>query len=312
MNWIEVDDFDARTGWASAAPDDVCARHYCRELESGRVLFFQSPPFDLPDDDQHFLVVQDQADSRLHKNISYRPANGELRGFASATETHARQMHSIMRRYSQAVTNFLSRFLLPYAAHWSLDYASFRPFEEDGRDLPLHKRNDLLHVDAFPSRPVGGNRILRVFTNVNPTHARVWLTTNNFADLAARFAARAGLTTIAGRAASPAYIARRKLVRGLRRAGLPLADRSPYDDFMLRFHDFLKESSDFQEHTPKIRMDFPPLSTWMVFTDAVPHAVLSGRAALEQTFIVPFEAMLDPKQAPISVLENLCGHRLSN
>jgi hypothetical protein len=23
--------------------------------------------------------------------------------------------------------------------------------EEEGRDLPLHKRNDLLHVDAFPS-----------------------------------------------------------------------------------------------------------------------------------------------------------------
>jgi len=55
-----------------------------------------------------------------------------------------------------------------------LDFASFRPLEEQGRDLSLHKRNDLLHVDAFPSRPTHGGRILRVFANINPSVGRVW------------------------------------------------------------------------------------------------------------------------------------------
>ncbi len=79
---------------------------------------------------------------------------------------------------------FLSSFLAPYAGKWILDFASFRPFEEDGRDLPLHKRNDLLHVDAFPSRPTRGGRILRVFTNLNLSKPRVWQTTGPFESFA--------------------------------------------------------------------------------------------------------------------------------
>ena len=72
--------------------------------------------------------------------------------------------------------------------HWSLDYASYRPEEEQSRDLSLHKRNDLLHVDAFPSRPTRGGRILRCFTNINPTRTRNWLTTDRFPALAEKFA----------------------------------------------------------------------------------------------------------------------------
>ena len=63
---------------------------------------------------------------------------------------------SHVRNYSQSVTAFLTGFLSPYNGQWQLDYASFRPQEEEGRDLPTKKRNDLLHVDAFPTRPTGG------------------------------------------------------------------------------------------------------------------------------------------------------------
>src|SRR5205823_5023517 len=168
------------------------------------------------------------------------------RGAAPDPPEDAAQLHRIMRGYSQQVTGTLSRFLAPYAAHWTLDYASFRPLEEQGRDLSLHQRNDLLHVDAFPSRPTHGGRILRVFTNLNPNRARVWLTTDRFDALAPRLAEEAGLVRLAAGAASP----RRALSRGVtalrRAAGLGGVDRSAYDQCMLRFHDFLKENTRFQ------------------------------------------------------------------
>jgi hypothetical protein len=41
----------------------------------------------------------------------------------------------------------------------------------------------------------------------------------------------------------------------------------------------------------------------MVYTDMVPHAVLSGQYALEQTFLVEHSALVTPESSPLSVLE---------
>src|SRR5258708_37836227 len=97
-----------------------------------------------------------------------------------------------MKSYSQNATRLLSVLLAPYREDWKLDYASYRPLEEENRDLSLHKRNDLLHTDAFPSRPTNGDRILRFFTNINPSQPRKWMTTTPFDALAAQFAGKSG------------------------------------------------------------------------------------------------------------------------
>jgi 3-deoxy-D-manno-oct-2-ulosonic acid (Kdo) hydroxylase len=289
------------------------ARAHCEQLESGKVLNFASSPVELSHDDRQFLLRQRQDGSRLHKNISYRPKTDALRGFAADNDEDAARLHAILRDYSQRVIRFLAGFLQPYADKWSLDFASFRPLEEQGRDLPLHKRNDLLHVDAFPTRPTHGGRILRYFTNVNPSRPRVWNSTSEpFAALAQRFAAEAGLKRFAARGRSRSRGVLRR-IRGLKRAvGLPAPDHSPYDEFMLRFHDFLKENDDLQTRWPKVRIEFPPSSSWIVFTDGVPHAVLSGQYALEQTLIIPAAALLAPRHSPIRILEGLCGQSLLN
>jgi len=86
--------------------------------------------------------------------------------------------------------------------------------------------------------------------------------------------------------------------------GLPVPDRSPYDEFMLYLHDWLKENNDFQTRSPKQELVFPPGSGWMVYTDGVPHAAMSGQYALEQTFIIPREALVTPQVAPCCVLED--------
>lgn len=90
-------------------------------------------------------------------------------------------------------------------------------------------------------------------------------------------------------------------------AAAPALKRSPYDDFMMRFHNFLKENRDFQSSCAKYDYQFPPGSSWMVYTDMVPHAVLSGQYALEQTYLVAAEAMVAPEHAPLTVLQELTG-----
>lgn len=308
MPWIEVNDYTGQSGWTPGTDRNSQSRWYCQQLEQGKILFFPQPPFRIPAEDREFLIGQKQTGSRLHKNISYRPGQDVLRGF-SDDEANRDRVQGIMRQYSADVTQFVSQFLAPYANNLIMDFASFRPLEEEGRDLPLHKRNDLLHVDSFPSRPTRGGRILRVFTNVNPNKNRVWLTGEDFSVLARQHAKDAGLENYC---ASGGSGLRRGLVRLLGQAGLPVVDRPPYDRFMLHFHDYLKENEAYQKQSAKERVEFPPMSTWLVFTDGVPHAALSGQFAMEQTYMIPLHALVSPDAAPVRVLEKMCGKSLSN
>ncbi len=305
---MRVEDYTFPSGWSRAAEAAGRARQCCELLEDGRILCFDRLPFLLLQDDREFFLSQRQSGSRLHKNVSYRPAEDVLRGAAGDAQDTAR-LHEIMRKYSQEVTGFVKMLLTPYAGGMKLDYASFRPEAEEGRNLPVHKRNDLLHFDSFPTRPMNGRRILRCFTNINPSVARIWNTTEGFEALAAKFAGEAGLAGFAAKGSSRSH----PWVRSFKKAlGLKAVDHSAYDRFMLRFHDYLKENSDFQRDCPKVRLEFQPGWTWMCFTDSVPHSVLSGQYALEQTFIVPLTSMVTPDKAPIRVLEKMVGKALAN
>src|ERR1700729_2518075 len=168
------------------------ARAWCEQLEAGEILFFPQSPIPFSPEDLSFLLGQQQTGSTLHKNIAYKPNLDSVSGLDAGTTRAADLAHlqAIMRQYSRDVTRFLTRFLSPYQGRWRLDYASFRPQEEEGRDLPLRRRNDLLHTDAFPTRPTRGARILRFFNNIHPTRTRDWITTDTFGELAPRFAPR--------------------------------------------------------------------------------------------------------------------------
>jgi hypothetical protein len=302
--WIQVDNYQMPAGWSQLAEGDAQARRYCQALERGEVLYFPQPPFNFPAADREFLLAQQWAELRMHKNVSYRPSDDTLRG-VSSDSTSAPRIHGVLKNYSTEVIAFLAKFLAPYAGKWIIDFASFRPLEEDGRTLPLHKRNDLLHVDAFPSRPTRGGRILRVFTNLNLSKPRVWQVTGPFEVLAKQYARDAGLGPIANVSLFSRTVQNMGGKLGVRGMG-----RTPYDVFMLRFHDYLKENSRFQETSTKTRLEFPPMSTWMVYTDGVAHAVMSGQYAMEQTFLIPADALVSPEQAPYRILENIAGKSL--
>src|SRR5438445_6590845 len=170
-----------------------------------------------------------------------------MRGFSGdhGTLTH---LHHIVRNYSAHVVEFLRDFLRPYAGKWKLDFASFRPLEEQGRDLSLHKRNDLLHVDAFRLRPTRGGRILRVFTNLHATKPRVWYAIGDFGWMAEKYASDAGLRRFAAKNGA----LRRSVSRWAATVGLKRLSRTPYGRFMVPCEYYLTENDQCQPTRPHV------------------------------------------------------------
>ena len=121
MPWIEVEDYKMPGGWVRPEQREARSRTWCELLERGQILFFKEPPFELPREDRNFLVAQEWAELRLHKNVSYRPDEDILRGVGGDAATVER-VHSILRNYSANVIDFLGKFLAPYAGKWTLDF----------------------------------------------------------------------------------------------------------------------------------------------------------------------------------------------
>jgi hypothetical protein len=288
--------------------DPTYSRELCERLESGDVLRLANTPFQPSPDDAALLRSQKQTGKSFHKNIAYKPNRDRTTGLDGADSAVAERMNAILGAYSRGALQHLARLLRDYAGKWQVDYASFRPVEEEGRDLPLRHRNDLMHLDAFPTRPTNGGRILRMFTNLNPDRPRVWATSDSFEEIAGRYAGPAGLR----RAGGSLFSAQAVFGRAARLIGLRVPDRSPYDTFMLGFHHYLKGNEEFQKTGRSHTIDFLPGESWIAFTDQVAHAVLSGQYALEQTCIVPYEAMVLPDRSPVAVLERLAGRPLRN
>jgi len=259
-------------------------------LEEGNILSFHPAPWYVPPEDQAFLLGVAQTSRSFHKNIAYRPGSDKATGFDKKSVSDPERLRSVLRNFSRAVTAFLRSLLPRYMEGCRIDYASFRAFEEEGRKLSFKKRNDLLHIDAFPTRPTGGDLILRTFVNINANRPRVWLTSDPFGPLAREYAVRAGWP---------------RMARWGRLARL-FTRRTAYDRFMLHFHDYLKRNREYQRTCPKYRWEFPPGTAWIAFTDIVPHAVVSGQYALEQTVIVSRRNLLSPACAPAEILKSLC------
>jgi 3-deoxy-D-manno-oct-2-ulosonic acid (Kdo) hydroxylase len=272
-------------------------------LERGEVLFYPVSPFPIPDTGERTFLAQQQLAGKVHKNISFDPLTGKMNGFLRQSDDNTQRLHKVLSSFSNSVTQWLSEQFPSYARHWELDRVSYRPLEEATRNLRLRARNDLLHVDAFPTRPTNGWRILRVFVNVNLTEPRVWVTSDPFGRLLERYGKEAGLPT-RGFTMSKAIQMLRDVPQLFRPGRRP---RSEYDAFMLRFHHFLKANEQFQEHCVKRVWSFPASSVWLAMTDTASHAVLRGRFALEHSFFISPGSLALPEESPPALLARACG-----
>jgi len=265
-------------------------------LESGRVIFLPKLAFVLEPDEMPFLTSA--AADRTRKNISFDPATGRCGGTAR-TGPDAAGLATMLQRYAHLSTRLMENLFPPYAPFLEPARTSFRPVEVEQRPQSVRHDDRRLHVDAFPTRPMRGRRILRVFSNVAPDGAvRRWLVGEPFAAFAEKFLPRV-------RPAVPGSDWVRE------RLGLTKGRRSAYDRIMLGLHDAAKRDERYQAEAPRTALAFPANSTWIVYTDQVLHAALAGRFAFEQTFHLPIEAMARPERSPIRVLERLTGQALA-
>jgi hypothetical protein len=261
----------------------------CENLESGRVLYFPRLAFTLSESE--ITLFDKQWDTRS-KNISYEPGLRKLKGVEASAEEKA-VLAGLTQRFADTSQQMLHQMLPGYRAALSRARTSFRPVEIAGRASSYRKDDTRLHVDAFPSRPTGGSRILRIFSNVNPWGvARAWRLGEPF-DNYARYL----LPRIPRPAPGSAVL--------LDLLGITKGRRTLYDHYMLQLHDCGKDDLDYQQQSPQMAFDFPAGSTWVVFTDQVLHAAHGGQYLLEQTFHLPVTVQAHPERSPLRVLEAL-------
>ncbi|MDE2120224.1 MAG: Kdo hydroxylase family protein [Betaproteobacteria bacterium] len=274
--------------------DEGPSRHLEHLVEAGGVLHFPQMPFVLQPGEQAFLDPR-WSDGRS-KNISLRGA-GSLRG-AQGSADELRALGAMIERFATQAEQLVDRLFPQYRGKLRPGNASLRPFEVATRSSSWRKDDTRLHVDAFPSNPMRGVRLLRVFTNVHPgQRPRQWRVGEPFEDFARRFAPRLH-RPLPGSA---------RLLRLLR---VTKALRTPYDDVMLQLHDLAKADLDYQRQAPQAAVDFAPGSTWVVFSDQVLHAVMGGQHMMEQTFYLHPDDQLVPGTAPLRVLERVLGRDL--
>ena len=255
-------------------------------LERGRIVHFPQCPLALPEpEDQEFLRGGLSPYLR-RKNVSYYPGADRLTGL-KAPRSVIDRAGRILSAHSARVRDFLHRGMPELTRAWTPGTSSFRPLEERGRGLSAHASNELIHVDAGAYGATHGDRILRFFVNLNPSAERVWISKGGFEELLRRHGEEAG---VCRGGLTPGLLERAwsGLLQVTGRA-FPMArviDTSPYDRRMRRFHNWMKDTPAFQQ-PPHHRFSFAPFSAWMVLTDGVSHACVSGQHALADTFLIP-------------------------
>lgn len=274
---------DWNTPFCAATQEDAT-----QALEQGDVIFLPDLTFSLHDAELPLLSPAHVHPKR--KNISFNPITHQLGGTTS-TGAMKDQLAQLLLRYSEVSSRLVTQLFPDYKTCLKLGRTSFRPVEIANRAASPKKDDTRLHVDAFPSTPLRDRRILRVFTNINPhQQPRVWHLGEAFCTVAARFLAEI-----------PAPKPWHHWL--LHRLKITKERRTAYDHYMLQIHDRMKLNQDYQKKVAKTRLELPAQSTWIVYTDVVSHAALSGQHVLEQTFYLPFQAMANENHAPQRILE---------
>jgi hypothetical protein len=280
-------------GWAEPLSPEALAAA-APALEAGDVIVLPELRFEVEPLESLLFTPSILGSS---KNASYDPLSGRLGG-TRATGRDAETLRAFIRRFSESTASLVGRLFPAYRDRIARGRASFRPAEIAGRQTTWRKDDTRLHVDSFPATPSGGRRILRVFSNVNPEgRPRAWRLGDDFETVARRFAPQL-------RVPLPGVGHLLALVR------ITKTPRTAYDALMLQLHDCMKADEEFQKASPQSRVDLPAGSTWLAFTDQVSHAASSGQYQLEQTFLLPVDAMGEPERSPLRVLERVTQRRL--
>ena len=280
------------------------ARHELSDhLERGRVLIFNTPPVELPGEDDIRFLRDRTPEFHTRKNISYYPQADQLRGIKAPREIRNRT-RDILRDYQDRIEDSLKQLIPSLAEGWTSATSSLRVFQEKDRDIPMRSRSDRLHLDAGTYGAARGDLILRFLTNLD-TEDRIWKCKGTAPDLIETFGEAAGLEH--GDLLHDSFMNRvgSGLIRGVSSVA-PIArtlEVSAYDLAMRRMHNYMKESDEFHSDPEgMVEIRFKPRSCWLVFADMAGHSCKSGRFAMINTFMVPRHNFRHPEFSPWEVL----------
>lgn len=276
--------------WNAAVPNEA----WIAALEAGKVLYFPRLGFDILPEERPLLSPA--VLSPKVRNISL-DAQGRLKG-VQGDEARQQAVAAMVGRFRAQAQQLIHGLLPHYTPALRLAPTSYRPAQVETRVQSWRADDRRLHVDAFPSRPNYGERILRVFTNANPEGApRVWRVGEPFEAVARRFLPRA----------KPYSRLQARLLRALR---VTKSLRSEYDHLMLQLHDGMKADLDYQKNSDQQTVPFPAGSVWVCFSDQTSHAVMAGQYMLEQTLHLPAARQYNPESSPLAILSRLTGRQL--
>lgn len=268
-------------------------------IERGGVVACPSLAFALSNEERTLFDASLADDKR--KSIYIRPGRDGITG-TTATGATRDVVATMIERYAAASHALIDGLFPDYHARIHATGTSFRPRAigdvSSGKALSWRKDDTRLHVDAFPSNPTRGDRILRVFCNVHPTTMpRGWRVGESFAAMAKRFLPRTRSLRPGG-----AWL--------MHKLHITKQPRSAYDHLMLQLHDLAKGDLQYQRTCPQTAIDFMPGTTWICFSDQVMHAAMSGQYLFEQTYRLPLSRIADVDASPLRTLERLTGRAL--
>ena len=286
----------ALAGWRDATPDAALQS----VIERGGVVVCPSLPFAVTADERALFDASLADDQR--KSVYLRPGRDDLTG-TTREGADRRTLRAMIERYAEASHALVDGLFPGYRAVSHATGTSFRPRAigdvGSGKALSWRKDDTRLHVDAFPSNPTAGDRILRVFTNAHPDAVpRAWRVGEPFDAMAAHFLPRTRALPPGG-----AWL--------MHKLHITKRPRTAYDHLMLQLHDLAKGDADYQRTCPQQRIDFAPGTTWICFSDQVMHAAMSGQFLFEQTYRLPLSCIADVDASPLRTLERLAGRALA-
>ena len=274
---VEIDFID----WAEAhsRPEWTAA------VEAGKVLYFPRLGFAVQPEEQ--ALLREDTLAPKSRNVSLG-ADGVLKGAAGSAQDQ-QALAAMVGRFRQQALQLVDDLLPEYKGQLRVAPTSFRPKQVETRAQSVRADDQRMHVDAFPSRPSYGERLLRVFTNLNPHGVpRVWRVGEDFETIARRFLPQA----------KPYRLWQAKLLNAVHATK---SLRSEYDHLMLQLHDLMKFDEQYQKNGTQVTVPFPPGSVWVCFSDQATHAVMSGQFMMEQTLYLPPGKEVDPQASPLAI-----------
>jgi hypothetical protein len=263
-------------------------------LEQGKVLYFPKLSFELKEDEYAFLTPEMNAEGSRSITLE---ASGRFKG-SSGDEAMQAKVAAMVGRFRANAQQLIETLLPHYRQSIQMATTSYRPKQVESRAQTWRADDKRLHVDAFAGRPNHGERILRVFANINQSGVpRIWRVGEPFEEMVQKFLPRVEKY-------SPLQARWQQLMRKTKKL------RTEYDHLMLQFHDHMKLDADYQQNAPQITMPFAAGSVWVCFSDHALHAAMSGQYMMEQTLNLPVAAQYDPEQSPLAILRRLTGRKL--